>query len=133
MTTRLSLPLVGPGGEPVDLVRTLNSHGFADLAPLRLDEAAHTLELTVRIPGGRPRRVRVGRGPRRHAAVEVLGPGTPGARTQAPSSTACVTSCAWTRTCPPSTPRAPDDPDLAWAAGGRRAGCCAAPPCSRTS
>jgi N-glycosylase/DNA lyase len=83
VTTRLGLPLVGPGGEPVDLLRTLNSHGFADLAPTRLDEAAHTLEVTLRIPGARPRRVRVGPGRAGRAAIEVLGPGVPGVRARA--------------------------------------------------
>ena len=38
--TTIELPLVGAGGEPVDLARTLNSHGFADLAPMALDERA---------------------------------------------------------------------------------------------
>src|SRR4029453_5898788 len=33
--TSLDLRLRGPGGEPVDLVRTLNSHGFIDLPPMR--------------------------------------------------------------------------------------------------
>ena len=35
MSTRLTLPLTGPGGEPIDLWRTMNSHGFAELAPTR--------------------------------------------------------------------------------------------------
>lgn len=119
MTVRLRLPLLGPAGEPVNLLRTLNSHGFADLPPLRLDEAAHTLELTIRVPGARPRRIRVGPGGRRqHAAIEILGPGTPGARAQAAvlqgvrhvlrmdqDLSAFYAACA-------------DDPDLAWAAAG---------------
>src|SRR4029450_11106621 len=54
----IELRLRGPGGEPVDLWRTLVSHGFADLAPMSLDEEARTLELTLRVPRGRPRRVR---------------------------------------------------------------------------
>jgi hypothetical protein len=33
--TTIEFPLVGAGGEPVDLVRTLNSHGFVDLPPMR--------------------------------------------------------------------------------------------------
>ena len=40
VSTSLPLPLRGPSGEPVDLVRTLNSHGFAELAPTTLDETA---------------------------------------------------------------------------------------------
>jgi 3-methyladenine DNA glycosylase/8-oxoguanine DNA glycosylase len=74
VTTPLELPLRGAGGEPVDLFRTINSHGFADLSPMRLDEQQRTLETTVRIPGAKPRRVRIGPGGRGRAAVRVLGP-----------------------------------------------------------
>lgn len=74
MTTRLRLPLAGPGGEPVDLWRTMNSHGFAELAPTRLDEEARTLELTLRMRRGKPRRVRIREGRAARAAVEILGP-----------------------------------------------------------
>jgi N-glycosylase/DNA lyase len=66
------LRLVGAGGEPVDLARTLASHGFADLPPLVLDEDARTLELTFALDGG-ARSVRVAPGRRGHAAVEPLG------------------------------------------------------------
>lgn len=75
MTTSLQLPLVGPGGEPVDLARTLNSHGFAELAPSSLDEASHTLQVTVGVRGARPRRISIGPGDSpTTASVEVLGP-----------------------------------------------------------
>ena len=72
--TGFELPLVGAGGEPVDLRRTLNSHGFAELAPTTLDETANTLEVTIRVFGGRPRRVRIGPGRRHRAQIEILGP-----------------------------------------------------------
>lgn len=74
MTTRLLLPLAGPGGEPVDLWRTMNSHGFADLAPTRLDQDARTLDVTLRVRGGRARRVRIAEGGRGEASIEILGP-----------------------------------------------------------
>ena len=83
MTVRLDLPLAGPAGEPVDLVRTLTSHGFAELAPMRPDEAAGSLAMTLRVPGALPRRVVVGPGRGRRATVEILGPGRPGVRVQA--------------------------------------------------
>jgi 3-methyladenine DNA glycosylase/8-oxoguanine DNA glycosylase len=79
MTSTLELPLRGAGGEPVDLYRTINSHGFADLAPMRLNEERRTLETTVRIAGAKPRRIRIGAGRRGHAAVALIGP-RPGAR-----------------------------------------------------
>src|SRR5262249_5289177 len=69
----VELRMRGPGGEPVDLWRTLVSHGFAELAPMSLDEGARTLDLTLRIPRGRPRRIRIGAAARGRARVEVLG------------------------------------------------------------
>ena len=73
MTWSAGLPLVGAGGEPVDLRRTIASHGVADLPPNRIDEDAVTLETTIRLPRGRPRIVRVAQGPQAQARVTVLG------------------------------------------------------------
>ena len=42
MTDPILLPLRGPSGEPIDLWRTLNSHGFAELPPMALDEERRT-------------------------------------------------------------------------------------------
>lgn len=70
----IEIALRGPKGEPVDLARTLNSHGFATLAPSALDEEAGALETTLRVPGGRPRRVRIGRGRAGYARATILGP-----------------------------------------------------------
>ena len=69
--TTLDLPLRAPGGEPVDLWRTLVSHGFAELSPTHLDEEHRTLAFTVRVPGGRPRRVRISEGASRTARLEI--------------------------------------------------------------
>ncbi|HSJ50947.1 MAG TPA: Fe-S cluster assembly protein HesB [Actinomycetota bacterium] len=77
MTVRdgaLELRLVGAGGEPVDLVRTLNSHGFVDLPPMRPDPDYRATEVTLRPRRGRPRVVRVERGRDGRARVFVLGP-----------------------------------------------------------
>src|SRR2546428_945551 len=52
------LPLVGAGGEPVLLARTLASHGVASLPPSRIDEDTWTLEVTLPIRRG-ARTVRV--------------------------------------------------------------------------
>jgi 3-methyladenine DNA glycosylase/8-oxoguanine DNA glycosylase len=59
-----TLLLAGEGGEPVDLWRTIMSHGVADLPPNRIDEEARTLETTVAVSRGRPQTVivREGRG-----------------------------------------------------------------------
>jgi 3-methyladenine DNA glycosylase/8-oxoguanine DNA glycosylase len=69
----LELDLVGAGGEPADLPRTIASHGVADLPPNRIDEDAWTLELTLPIDGRPPRTVWVSPGRRGFAKVEVLG------------------------------------------------------------
>jgi N-glycosylase/DNA lyase len=62
------LPLVGAGGEPVDLKRTLASHGVASLPPSSIDEETWTLEVTL--PSGRgARTVRVSQGRRGYANV----------------------------------------------------------------
>jgi 3-methyladenine DNA glycosylase/8-oxoguanine DNA glycosylase len=64
LSSSATLPLKGVGGEPVDLWRTIMSHGVADLPPNRIDEEARTLETTVALPRGRPQTVilREGRG-----------------------------------------------------------------------
>jgi 3-methyladenine DNA glycosylase/8-oxoguanine DNA glycosylase len=66
--------LMGAGGEPVDLARTLNSHGFVDLPPMKPDPEHGALELTLPTRRGRPRRVRIEPGRDGHALVTVLGP-----------------------------------------------------------
>src|SRR5688572_5670145 len=66
--------LTGAGGEPVDLARTLNSHGFVDLPPMQPDPEHRALELTLTTRRGRPRRVRIEPGRNAHARITVLGP-----------------------------------------------------------
>jgi 3-methyladenine DNA glycosylase/8-oxoguanine DNA glycosylase len=117
MVSEFLLPLRGPGGEPVDLWRTLASHGFHDLAPASLDEQARTLSVTLRLPRGRPRRVTIAEGPRRSARISVLGP--------APSATARAHLEADLRTVlhldhdlSGFYAQAADDPDLAWVTSG---------------
>src|SRR5919198_5640647 len=64
------LELVGAGGGPVDLWRTLASHGLAELPPNALDEEARTLETTLPLPGGRARTIRISAGRPGFALVE---------------------------------------------------------------
>lgn len=58
MTVVASLDLRGAGGEPVDLRRTLLSHGVAELPPVRVDAAAGAARITLATTGG-PRTVLV--------------------------------------------------------------------------
>jgi 3-methyladenine DNA glycosylase/8-oxoguanine DNA glycosylase len=70
---RAEIPLVGAGGEPVDLWRTLASHGVADLPPNALDEEGRVLETTVLLGARRPRTIWISAGRPGHAAVDVRG------------------------------------------------------------
>jgi 3-methyladenine DNA glycosylase/8-oxoguanine DNA glycosylase len=117
LTWRAELPLVGAGGEPVDLRRTIASHGVADLPPNRTDEDALTLEVTVRVPRGRPRTVGVAQGSPRKAAVTVLGP-EPSAAAAEALLERVGHILRLDEDLSDFYARVRDDPDLAWAAGG---------------
>jgi 3-methyladenine DNA glycosylase/8-oxoguanine DNA glycosylase len=69
------LELKGAGGEPVDLWRTLASHGVADLPPNAIDEDARTLETTLALPRHRARTIRIRAGRPSHVLVEGEGIG----------------------------------------------------------
>jgi 3-methyladenine DNA glycosylase/8-oxoguanine DNA glycosylase len=79
VTWSATLSLAGAGGEPVDLWRTIMSHGVADLPPNRIDEEARTFETTVAVPRGRPQTVIVREGRGGKAALT----GTAGRRSEA--------------------------------------------------
>jgi 3-methyladenine DNA glycosylase/8-oxoguanine DNA glycosylase len=79
----VELPLRGAGGEPVDLPRTLASHGVASLPPSNVDEEAWTLEVTLPVARS-ARTVRVAQRTPDRATVEILG------REVAPRSRAVV-------------------------------------------
>jgi 3-methyladenine DNA glycosylase/8-oxoguanine DNA glycosylase len=111
------LKLVGAGGEPVDLPRTIASHGVADLPPNRIDEDAWTLELTLPLDGKAPRTVRVSEGRPGHAKLEV--PGRKPARADLErlrSQVAHVFRLDEDLT--PFYEVAAKDPDLAWVTAG---------------
>ena len=78
----LDIALRGPAGEPVDLWRTIVSHGVASLPPAEIDEEARVMTVTVPVAGAKPRTVRLLQGRKGRARVEVLGPPL-GARTRA--------------------------------------------------
>ena len=115
---RLDLPLRGPGGEAVDLVRTLASHGFADLPPVALDQSAATLEVTLRPRRGAPRRIRLSRGRPGRVAVEILGPETSSPRIRADMLSGARHVLRLDQDLSGFYEKATEDPDLAWAATG---------------
>ena len=55
---RRPLELRGAGGEPVDLRRTLGSHGVAELPPMAIDDDRRAASVTLATPEG-PRTVRL--------------------------------------------------------------------------
>ena len=117
----IELRLRGPGGERVDLWRTLISHGFHDLAPMAIDEAARSLDLTLRVPRGMPRRIRIapaadGKG--RSARVEILGRATTSAATRDAIAHGAARVLRLDQDLSPFYRLAEDDPELAWVSAG---------------
>jgi len=115
--TTIRLPLVGPGGEPADLRRTLFSNGFADLPPLALHREAGTLEVTVPVAGARPRTVHVSSGGPGCALVRVAG-APPGPRVRAGVAAVARHILRLDEDLRPFYAIARGDPELAWACGG---------------
>ncbi len=72
--SQVELALEGPAGEPVDLWRTLVSHGVASLPPADVDEEGRTMTVTVPVRGSKPKTIRISEGRRGRARVEILGP-----------------------------------------------------------
>jgi 3-methyladenine DNA glycosylase/8-oxoguanine DNA glycosylase len=54
-----TLTLRGAGGEPVDLQRTVVSHGLTELPPMRVHPDESGFDVVLAMPRGRPVRVRV--------------------------------------------------------------------------
>jgi 3-methyladenine DNA glycosylase/8-oxoguanine DNA glycosylase len=111
------IPLVGAGGEPVDLTRTLLSHGLVELPPMRLDEDVPSLEVTLAVDGQKPRTIEIGPGKRGRAQILVHG--------RAPSHRAAEKLLARTRhvlaldeDLSEFYELAAADPELSWAADG---------------
>ena len=115
------LPLRGAGGEPVDLRRTLGSHGVAALPPASIAGDLASMTVTLAAPGG-ARTVSISRAwPGEPAAVAVkradAGP-PPGA-----ADAAALTATVRRMLCLDDDlsgfyRRAEADPDLAWACAG---------------
>ena len=67
-------PLVGPGGEKMNLWRTFRSHGVASLPPMSFDEESHTFVITLPVKGSGQRTVQVKSGGLDKGLVTVVGP-----------------------------------------------------------
>ena len=111
------LPLVGPGGEPVDLRRTFLSHGVADLPPMRPDPHGRWFEVTLPPSTGAPRMVRITEGRAGVATVDVAG--RPPGRRVAEELLALVRHVlGLDRDLSPFYRLAAEDPELSWVTGG---------------
>lgn len=72
----ISIPLIGPGGEPVSFIATINSHGIATLPPAKGNgDTATELQITLRLADGTIRTVRLAHDSPKSISVEVLGDG----------------------------------------------------------
>jgi 3-methyladenine DNA glycosylase/8-oxoguanine DNA glycosylase len=117
MPTQFEIPLRGPGGEPVDLVRTFMSHGVADLLPGRVDEAERTYRTTLALSSAQPRTIRISQGRPGFARVEVEGRKL-GQRAADHLTAAVRHILNLDEDLSEFYALVADDPDLAWAAAG---------------
>jgi 3-methyladenine DNA glycosylase/8-oxoguanine DNA glycosylase len=115
------LPLRGAGGEPVDLRRTLGSHGDAGLPPASIADDLASMTVTLAAPGG-ARTVSVAPAPSGGPPSVVIARADAG---PAPDATAAAALTATVRRmlCLDDDlsafyRRAQADPDLAWACAG---------------
>lgn len=115
--TAFTLPLRGAGGEPVDLWRTMSSHGIASLPPHSIDEQRRSLTTVVALGGAKPRRVRIEASGAAKARVTIEGPPA-GARTVTQVREAVRHILALDRDLSGFYALAAADPRLAWAARG---------------
>ena len=114
----LELPLAGAGGEPVDLWRTLQSHGLVELPPMHIDPEARRLDVTLRIEELGPRRVHVAPGRKGFAHVESVGAEELSDAASPRLLAAVGHILRLDEDLSPFYDRARSDPDLAWATNG---------------
>ena len=109
-------PLRGPGGEPVNLARTVESHGCTTLPPMKPSLDPPSLEAVLRVPRGKPRRVLIA-ADGSQAVVEAFGPAP-----SAAASAELLRGAAWLlrldADLSPFYALAAEDPELAWVARG---------------
>jgi 3-methyladenine DNA glycosylase/8-oxoguanine DNA glycosylase len=116
--TTPQLRLVGAGGEPVDLWRTLQSHGLVELPPMQIDPEARRLDVTLRIDGVGPRLVHVKQGPKGLADVEIMGARMSSAAGSTELLSAVAHILRLDEDLSPFYEQARTDPDLAWVTRG---------------
>lgn len=113
----LEIPLRGPQGEPVDLRRTISSHGLASLPAFEPLEEESALRVTLPLRRGAPRTVEIRKRGKRRASIEILGR-QPGSTTVEEIESLVRRILSLDRDLSGFYAVAADDPDLAWAAQG---------------
>jgi 3-methyladenine DNA glycosylase/8-oxoguanine DNA glycosylase len=113
----MEMTLRGPAGEPVDLWRTLVSHGVASLPPSELDEDARVLTVTVPVLGAKPRTIRIREGRQRKARIEILGP-APSPRVKQGVREVLARMLNLDEDLAPLYAAAKTDPELSWIVSG---------------
>jgi 3-methyladenine DNA glycosylase/8-oxoguanine DNA glycosylase len=111
----IEFPLVGPGGEKIDLRRTFNSHGIANLPPMSADSEGRQFRITVPVEGSRPRTVRVTPSRPGYGEIVISGPAASPAEREAVRVTIRHV-LRLDEDLSEFYRRVADDPDLAWAA-----------------
>ncbi|MBV8074144.1 MAG: Fe-S cluster assembly protein HesB [Candidatus Eremiobacteraeota bacterium] len=111
----MTLPLVGAGGEPIDLRRTICSHGLIDLLPHRPAGDYRALETTLRFEDD-ARTVRIAEEPKGCLTIALAGRSS--AAMRAAALAAVRTMLALDDDLSGFYARVADDPQLAWAAKG---------------
>jgi 3-methyladenine DNA glycosylase/8-oxoguanine DNA glycosylase len=113
----MEIALRGPAGEPVDLWRTLVSHGVASLPPSQLDEEARVLTVTVPVSRTKPRTIRIREARAGKARVDVLGP-APSLRVLREIRDVVSRMLNLEEDLTPLYAAASADPELSWVTGG---------------
>ena len=113
----MEIALRGPSGEPVDLWRTLVSHGVASLPPSELDVDTRVLTVTVPLRGAKPRTIRIREGRRGKARIEILGP-APGDRVEQGVREVVARVLNLDEDLSPLYDAAKEDPELSWIVAG---------------
>lgn len=113
----MTFTLEGPSGEPVDLWRTLVSHGMTGLPPMSVDEDAHTMDLTLALDGRRPRRIRIEQAKIGYGMIKVYGR-APGRKTEAMIRAKVRDVLRMDEDLSEFYARVSEDSDLAWVSSG---------------
>jgi 3-methyladenine DNA glycosylase/8-oxoguanine DNA glycosylase len=114
---RFDLALKGPTGEPVDLWRTLVSHGVASLPPADIDEDAQVMTTTLAVRGAKPRTIEIRQGRSGKARIAVRGPAF-GMRSREALESSIRTVLNLDEDLSPLYEVAAADPDLRWITSG---------------